>query len=139
MDGMHEPRLIDLPVPGAPVSEEEIERARKAIMEAPTTESGIVLPPHVQQARMAQIDEAAAPKLNREQRRRQEKAERKRAKQARKMNPRQVEALQRVEEATKHLSEDQLVHASALVRQLGAMSPEEREEYRRKLEADDAA
>jgi hypothetical protein len=54
---------------------DQIKRAMQAVEQAPQTESGLIIPPHV----AAELDQAAAPELarpNRAQRRRQKKKRR---------------------------------------------------------------
>jgi hypothetical protein len=59
-------------------TEQEIERARRAIMDAPKTETGLVLPPHIAQEREREQAAEQAPKPNRAQRRWAEKQARRR-------------------------------------------------------------
>lgn len=66
------------------MQENEIERARRAILEAPATDSGLIIPPHVrdqvERARQAAA-QPPAPTPNRAQRRAAKRAQRKRGKQ----------------------------------------------------------
>lgn len=121
-------------------TEEEIERARRAIMDAPTTESGIIIPPHVKAQAMV-VDEAVA-QPNRAERRWQAKQERRRrgeeAKRAR-MRPEARDALEAFEKAAHELPPEKRLAAGQMVKTLAALPEGDRLALLREMEANDAA
>lgn len=129
-------------------TEEEIERARRAIMDAPATESGIVLPPHVAaavkqvgQGMHVTLDETSA-QPNRAQRRWQAKQERRRraeeAKRAR-MRPEARDALKAFEKAAHELPPEKRLAAAQMVKTIAALPEGDRLALLREMAANDAA
>lgn len=99
----------------------------KAIEDAPTTESGIIIPPHVASRR----DEVEAPKPNRRERRWQEKQARRAAKQqARRkpVDPQTRELVDQAKEAMDGMNDEQRQVAMGMLREVADAPPALRKE-----------
>lgn len=103
-----------------PASEEEIRRAAKAIADAPRTESGLILPPHVLAEKEAAREHEERPMPNRAERRWQEKQARRQARRRARISPKAREALEQIEEMTEGMNEHELTMAAAMVRDAAA-------------------
>lgn len=118
-----------------PASEEEIARALKAIDQAPRTDTGIIIPPHVAaEKEAARQQEMYGPTPNRKLRRLQAKHERRAAKrQARRtpVDPEEQKLIDEAHERMKGLSEKQLNAAAAMVREAADAPPALKEQIMR--------
>lgn len=110
-----------------PASEEEIERAIKAIDQAPRTDTGLIIPPHVaaeKESARRQDDRWTTP--NRATRRLQAKNARRAAKQQARRKPVDPETQKLIDEAKETiqgLNEKQLPAAAAMVREVADAPP----------------
>lgn len=104
----------------------------EAVEQAPRTETGLIIPPHIaaERQRVAAAPTLEQAKPNRAQRRRQEKAQRRAAKRQRHLERAPADAqqaLREAEEIVPHLTEAELLMAEALVREIG-QDPERAQE-----------
>jgi hypothetical protein len=101
---------------------DQIKRAMQAVEQAPQTETGLIIPPHVaEQRRQEEADPTVKP--NRAQRRRQAKLQRREAKRLERVPADVQEVMAEAKEAAAQLSETELLAAEAMVRDV-AQSPE---------------